>query len=41
VFGVEGGHGQKAKELIEAAYKQVYESAEWVNTHGADCIKKK
>jgi hypothetical protein len=41
VFGMEGGHGAKAKELIEAAYKQVYESAEWVNTHGAECGKKK
>ena len=43
VFGVEGGHGQKSKELIEAAYKQVYESAEWVNMHGNDCaaLKKK
>jgi len=37
VFGVEGGHGQKAKEAIEAAAKQVWEAAEWVNTHEKDC----
>jgi hypothetical protein len=41
VFGAEGGHGQKAKELIETAYKQVYDAAEWANTHGTDCMKKK
>lgn len=37
VFGLEGGHGQKAKEAIEAAAKQVYEAAEWVNTHEKEC----
>jgi hypothetical protein len=37
VFGVEGGHGQKAKDAIDAAFKQVTESAEWVNTHDNDC----
>jgi hypothetical protein len=37
VFGVEGGHGQKAKEAVEAAAKQVWESAEWVSTHEKDC----
>ena len=29
----EGGHGQKAKDAIEAAKKQVDEAAEWVNSH--------
>ena len=38
VFGLEGGHGQKAKEAIEAAQKQVWESAEWANTHAKDCV---
>jgi hypothetical protein len=38
VFGIEGGHGQKAKEAIEAAQKQVFDAAEWVNTHDKDCI---
>ena len=37
VFGIEGGHGQKAKEAIEAAYKNVYEAAEWVTTHENEC----
>jgi len=37
VFGIEGGHGQKAKEAIDAAFKQVAEAAEWVNTHAKDC----
>ena len=37
VFGVEGGHGQKAKEDIEAARKQVHEAAEWVNGHENEC----
>jgi len=37
VFGVEGGHGQKAKEAIVFAEKQVWEAAEWVNTHAKDC----
>jgi hypothetical protein len=36
-FGVEGGHGQKAKAAIEAAEKEVWDSAEWVNTHGKEC----
>ena len=42
-FGVEGGHGQKAKEAIDAAFKQLTESAEWVNTHESECkaLKKK
>jgi hypothetical protein len=39
VFGLEGGHGQKAKELIEKAYDQVYEAAEYINAHGGDCAK--
>jgi len=29
----EGGHGQKAKDAIEAAKKQLDEAAEWVNHH--------
>ncbi len=37
VFGLEGGHGQKAKEAIDAASKQVWDAAEWVNTHEKDC----
>jgi len=37
VFGLEGGHGQKAKEAIEAAEKQVWESAEWVSAHEKEC----
>jgi hypothetical protein len=37
VFGLEGGHGQKAKEAIEAAQKQVFESAEWAGAHDKDC----
>ena len=37
VFGLEGGHGQKAKEAIDAAAKQTYDAAEWVNTHAKDC----
>jgi hypothetical protein len=37
VFGLEGGHGQKAKEAIVAAEKQVWDAAEWVNTHEKDC----
>src|SRR3569623_134286 len=37
VFGVEGGHGANAKELIEAAYHQVYEAAEYVSTHENEC----
>ena len=44
VFGMEGGHGANAKELIETAYKQVYEAAEYVNTHENECkewMKKK
>ena len=40
VFGIEGGHGAKAKEAIEAAYKQVYDAAEYVNTHAKECVKK-
>lgn len=36
-FGVEGGHGHKAKEAIEVAAKEVWEAAEWVNTHGKEC----
>jgi hypothetical protein len=37
VFGVEGGHGKEAKADIEGAEKQVWEAAEWVNTHLSDC----
>jgi hypothetical protein len=40
VFGIEGGHGAKAKEAIETAYKQVYDAAEFVNTHAKECVKK-
>ena len=29
----EGGHGQKAKDAIEAAKHQLDEAAEWVNSH--------
>ena len=29
----EGGHGQKAKDAIEAAKHQLDEAAEWVNHH--------
>ena len=39
VFGVEGGHGKAAKEAIDRAYKQVYEAAEYVNTHPKVCTK--
>jgi hypothetical protein len=39
VFGIEGGHGQKAKEAIEAAFKQVYDAGEYVNTHAKECVK--
>ena len=39
VFGLEGGHGAKAKELVDAAFKEVYDAAEFVNTHAADCSK--
>ena len=38
VFGIEGGHGDKAKEAIAAAQKQVFDAAEWVNTHDKDCV---
>jgi hypothetical protein len=41
VFGVEGGHGAKAKEAIEAAFKEVYDAGEYVNTHAKECVKKK
>jgi hypothetical protein len=34
---MEGGHGQKAKEAIDVAYRQVVEAAEWVNTHAKEC----
>jgi hypothetical protein len=37
VFGLEGGHGAKAKEEIETARKEVYEAAEWANTHEKEC----
>lgn len=37
VFGVEGGHGQKAKAAILSAFKQVTEAADWVNTHENVC----
>lgn len=37
VFGVEGGHGAKTKEAIDAAAKQVWEAAEWASTHDNDC----
>jgi hypothetical protein len=37
VFKLEGGHGQKAKEAIEAAEHQVQEAADWVATHDKDC----
>ena len=39
VFGVEGGHGQKAKEAIDTAFKQVSEAATWVETHDKDCAE--
>jgi len=29
----EGGHGQKAKDAIEAAHTQIEEAAKWVNSH--------
>jgi len=29
----EGGHGQKAKDAIEAAHTQIEEAAKWVNEH--------
>ena len=41
VFGLEGGHGAKAKEAIEAAFKQVHDAGEYVNTHAKECVKKK
>jgi hypothetical protein len=40
VFGVEGGHGQKAKAAIDAAFKQVTEAADWVSTHEKVCKEK-
>jgi len=33
VWGDEGGHGQKAKELIEGAKRELDLAAEWVNSH--------
>jgi hypothetical protein len=33
VWKDEGGHGQKAKELIGQAKEQLNLAAEWVNTH--------
>jgi len=33
VWKEEGGHGQKAKEAIEEAKRQVEFAAEWVNKH--------
>jgi hypothetical protein len=41
VFGMEGGHGQKAKEAIESAQKQVYDAAEWANGHSKECMGNK
>jgi len=41
VFGLEGGHGAKAKEAIEAAFKQVYDAADYVNKNPKECVKKK
>jgi hypothetical protein len=41
VFGIEGGHGAKAKEAIEAAFKQVYDAADYVNKNPKECVKKK
>ena len=41
VFGLEGGHGAKAKEAINVAFKQVYDAGEYVNTHAKECVKKK
>jgi hypothetical protein len=37
VFGLEGGHGAAAKKAIDKAYRQVYEAAEYVNTHPNLC----
>ena len=37
IFGDEGGHGQKAKQAILDAEKEVWDAAEWVNTHGKVC----
>jgi hypothetical protein len=39
VFGLEGGHGAGAKGAIDKAFHQVYDAAEWVNTHGSVCHK--
>jgi hypothetical protein len=33
VWGVEGGHGQKAKEAIGNAKRELDLAAEWVNSH--------
>lgn len=44
VFGMEGGHGKEAKEQVEAAYHQVWDAAEYINTHDNECkewMKKK
>jgi hypothetical protein len=33
VWGVEGGHGQKAKEAIANAKRELDLAAEWINSH--------
>ena len=33
VWGVEGGHAQRAKDLISQAKKELDLAAEWVNSH--------
>jgi hypothetical protein len=39
VWGIEGGHGQKAKDAIDKARHQVWDAAEWVNTHDKECTR--
>ncbi len=33
IWGVQGGHGHKAKEFIAKARRELDLAAEWVNTH--------
>jgi len=33
IWGVEGGHGHRAKEYIERAQQELDLAAEWVNSH--------
>jgi len=41
IWGLEGGHGQKAKEAIDAAKRQIDDAANWINEHANECAKKR